>query len=365
MLVPTREPAHRARHHPGRPGRSGSSVRRAGERSVRRAGVLRYPARHRAAAGARRARQADPHDAAPAPPRARRAPRRDVGRVVCALRALLRRRRVAGAGRRRTFARGDRRARCGLVGAAVRACPTCTTTDWPSSNRSSGGRAVRSPELIEPGLPAWQRWTCITPRTRHTWLAATCGRTSAGWPTRSPGWAAACCTTAPCSTPSGLRLLARPACRALRRRCAGAAQGAGAGWRGGHPSVRSGAFGVAHDRAGPRYAFHRCSPAAHRAPCGGRTSRLHPAAADQGVRGAMNVRIWCSSASCAAARSRRARSRRSRRCCIQRDSLFCAVRGCSSSVVVERASWARLSASRTAWDSASQGRIRPSRCRAG
>jgi len=39
----------------------------------------------------------------------------------------------------------------------------------------------------------------------------------------------------------------------------------------------------------------------------------------------------------------------------------CAVRGGSSSVVVERASWARLSASRTAWDSASQGRIRPSR----
>ena len=26
-----------------------------------------------------------------------------------------------------------------------RACPTCTTTDWPSSNRSSGGRAGRSP----------------------------------------------------------------------------------------------------------------------------------------------------------------------------------------------------------------------------
>ena len=47
---------------------------------------------------------------------------------------------------------------------------------------------------------------------------------------------------------------------------------------------------------------------------------------------AMNVRIWCSSASCAAARSRRARSRRSWRCCVQRDSLFCAVRGFSSSV---------------------------------
>ena len=53
---------------------------------------------------------------------------------------------------------------------------------------------------------------------------------------------------------------------------------------------------------------------------------------------AMNIRIWCSSASCAAARSRRARSRRSRRCRVQPDSPFCAVRGGSSSVVVERAS---------------------------
>ena len=148
----------------------------------------------------------------------------------------------------------------------------------PPTGRARTVRAVGrpEPELIEPGLPAWQRWTCITPRTRYTWLAATCGRTSAGSPTRSPGWAAACCTNAPCSTPSGLRLLARPACRALRRRCAGAAQGAGAGWRGRHNSVRSGAFGVAHDRAGPRYAFHWCSPAAHRAPCGGRTSRFAP-----------------------------------------------------------------------------------------
>jgi len=126
-------------------------------------------------------------------------------------------------------------------------------------------------------------WSCrpgtgppSLPPPWQAWLAATCGRTSAGWPTRSPGWAAACCTNAPCSTPSGLRFLARPACRALRRRCAGAAQGAGAGWRGRHPSVRSGAFGVAHDRAGPRYAFHRCSPPAHRAPCGGRTSRFAP-----------------------------------------------------------------------------------------
>ena len=33
---------------------------------------------------------------------------------------------------------------CGLVGAAVH-CPTCTTSDWPSSNRSSGGRIGRSP----------------------------------------------------------------------------------------------------------------------------------------------------------------------------------------------------------------------------
>ena len=37
------EPAHRARHHPGRPGRSGSSVRRAGERSVRRAASFDTP----------------------------------------------------------------------------------------------------------------------------------------------------------------------------------------------------------------------------------------------------------------------------------------------------------------------------------
>ena len=88
-----------------------------------------------------------------------------------------------------------------------------------------------------------------------------------------------------------------------------------------------------HDRAGPRYAFHpvvtRSSPRCVRwanKPCCTQPPRTRACAA------AMNVRIWCSSASCAAARSRRARSRRSWRCCVQRDSLFCAVRGFSSSV---------------------------------
>ena len=100
---------------------------------------------------------------------------------------------------------------------------------------------------------------------------------------------------------------------------------------------------VVRDRPYQAGAGHRPPVVAVRVPPGGRPQLialravgeqavLHPAAGDQGVRGAMNVRIWCSSASCAAARSRRARSRRSWRCCVQRDSLFCAVRGFSSSV---------------------------------
>ena len=181
--------------------------------------------------------------------------------------------------------------RCGLVGAAVQGLSYLhdhRLTELEPFERWPGRP---EPELIEPGRPAWQRWT--------------------------------------------LHNAANPAHLARRHL---------------RPDERWLAYKIAaagvRDRPDQAGACHRPPVVAVGVPPGGRPQLialravgeqavLHPAAADQGVRGGDErsdlVQLGQLRGGTIPARQVAPQLR----CCVQCDSLFCAVRGCGSSVVVE------------------------------